>query len=118
MFIPFVGFSFNVASQGRESNGFAGGGVSAVEVADTIIRMANEIVRRQRLCIYEAQRRANRRCAALRRSVQRPKGARLSAGLAIPLMSLTGINKVLKEIFAILGNVDSVFIECNEGGID
>jgi hypothetical protein len=29
------------------------------------------------------QRRANRRCAALSRSVQRPKGARLSAGLAM-----------------------------------
>jgi hypothetical protein len=30
-----------------------------------------------------AQRRANRRCAALSRSVQRPKGARLSAGLGL-----------------------------------
>jgi hypothetical protein len=29
-----------------------------------------------------AQRRSHRRCAALLRSVQRPKGARLSAGLA------------------------------------
>ena len=31
--------------------------------------------------LIPAQRRANRRCAALSRSVQRPKGARLSAGL-------------------------------------
>jgi len=31
----------------------------------------------------QPQRRANRRCAALSRSVQRPKGARLSAGLGL-----------------------------------
>ena len=34
----------------------------------------------------QAQRRANRRCAALSRSVQRPKGARLSAMLEILLL--------------------------------
>src|ERR1035437_3034073 len=60
----------------------------------------------------DAQRRANRRCAALSRSVQRPKGARLSAGLGIIEMvasqpqSLSqcvkpcGIGLVMNEILA------------------
>ena len=33
-----------------------------------------------------AERRANRRCAALWRSVQRPEGARLSAGLELEMV--------------------------------